>query len=246
MLVMLAVVLALVGTGAVYLYVHNADKRAVESTRSAKVLIAVKSVPAGTTWSDAVKGGYFQQQSVPIKSAPSLAIPELNASVPLDEVAAGTITSGEVIVRPMFAPKTSAIGILPIPAKKMAVSFSFSSAAEVAGFIQPQSEVAVFVTYHIPGAGASTQNAANGQATRVLLPRVLVLATPSSATGTLNQANGGGGLITLALTQAEAEQVILASQTNTLYLGLLSDTSVTNADSGVTYKGPFLPVTPAR
>src|SRR4051794_15679252 len=107
LLIALAVVLALVGTGVIYAYVHNADERAVDSTRAAKVLVAVHAVPAGTTWNEAVKGNYFKVQSVPVDSAPSLALSSTDASVPLDEVAAASIASGQIVLRPMFAAKTS-------------------------------------------------------------------------------------------------------------------------------------------
>ena len=247
MLIALAVVLALVGTGVIYAYVHNADKRAVDSTRSAQVLIAVHEVPAGTSWNDAVKGNYFQVQKVPVDSAPSLALSSTDASVPLDEVAAASIASGQIVLRPMFAEKTAAIGVLPIPAKDIAVAFAITGPAAVAGFVQPQSEVAVFVTYKLPATAASANdNTANGSATKLLFPRVLVLATSQAAPGTLNAANGTGGQITLALNQSQAEQLILASQSSQLYLGLLSDTSVTNADTGVTYNGKFVPITLAK
>ena len=238
--VLLAVILALGGTGAVYLYVHNADKRAVDNTRAAKVLVAVHTVPAGTSWNDAVKGNYFQVQSVPVTSAPTLALSSQDASIPLEEVATATIASGQIVLRPMFGPKVSIVGVLPIPDKDIAVSVSVSGPAAVAGFIQPQSEVAVFVTY-TPTTGANNKNN-GGKVTKVLFPRVLVLATAAAAPSTLNAANGSGGQITLALTQDQAEQLILASQTSTLYLGLLSDTSVTNVDNGVAYNGKFVPV----
>jgi pilus assembly protein CpaB len=247
LLIALAVVLALVGTGVIYAYVHNADKRAVDSTRAAQVLVAVHEVPAGTTWNDAVKGNYFEVQMVPVDSAPSLALSSTDASVPLDEVAAASIKSGEIVLRPMFAEKTSAIGVLPIPAKQLAVAFSINGPAAVAGFVQPQSEVAVFVTYKLAAnAGAAKDNGAGGSATKLLFPRILVLATSNTSPTTLNHAGGGGGTVTLALTQQQAEQLILASQTSQLYLGLLSDTSVTNVDTGVTYNGKFVPINLAK
>jgi pilus assembly protein CpaB len=67
-LIALAVVLALVGTFAVYSYAHNADKRAVAATRHVQVVMADKAVPAGTTWADALKGHYLSQQDVPVNS----------------------------------------------------------------------------------------------------------------------------------------------------------------------------------
>src|SRR3954471_10692482 len=97
LLIVLAVALALVGTGVIYAYVHNADKRAVDSTRAAQVLVAIHEVPAGTTWNDAVKGNYFKVQRVPVESAPTLALSSSDASVPLDEVAAASIASGQIV-----------------------------------------------------------------------------------------------------------------------------------------------------
>jgi pilus assembly protein CpaB len=137
----------------------------------------------------------------------------------------------------MFAPKVSIVGALPIPDKDLAVSVNVTGAAAVAGFIQPQSEVAVFVTYTAAGGAGGV-----GKATKLLFPRILVLATSAAPPNTLNAANGAGGQITLALTQQQAEQLILASQTASLYLGLLSDTSVTNTDNGVSFNGKYVPV----
>src|SRR5579863_257837 len=110
-LIALAVVLAVVGTFAVYSYAHNADKRAVAKTRSAQVLYTQKQVPVGTTWGDAVKGGYFVQQRVPINSVPTNAVQDTNASIPLDQVATYTLASGQIVVRTMFGDKTATTGI---------------------------------------------------------------------------------------------------------------------------------------
>ena len=69
-LIVVAVVLAIFGTVAVYGYAHNADKRAVADGRAVKVLIATKRVPAGTSWADAVKSGNLSVQNVPASSRP--------------------------------------------------------------------------------------------------------------------------------------------------------------------------------
>jgi pilus assembly protein CpaB len=44
-----ALLLALVGTGAVFAYVNRADARAVEGQKAVTVLMAAKEIPAGTT-----------------------------------------------------------------------------------------------------------------------------------------------------------------------------------------------------
>ena len=102
-LIALALVLAIVGTLAVYSYAHNADKRAVEKTRSTSVLYAQKAIPVGTTWGQAVKDGYLKQEKVPVGSAPTSALPNTDASVPLDYIATSDIGAGQIAVREMSA-----------------------------------------------------------------------------------------------------------------------------------------------
>src|SRR5438309_4857430 len=111
----LAVVLALVGTFVVYTYVHNADQRAIDKTRAAEVLIAVKRVPAGTTWQQAKQGGFLALDKIPVSSAPTLALSSLQASVGIDEVAAADIPSGQIVLRPMFSTKSATTGVIAIP-----------------------------------------------------------------------------------------------------------------------------------
>ena len=242
-LIALAIVLAVVGTFAVYSYAHNADKRAVAKTRSAQVLYTQKQVPVGTTWGDAVKGGYFIQQRVPIDSVPTNAVQDTNASIPLDQVATFTVASGQIVVRPMFGDKTATTGILPIPKGLIAISVNLPGNADVAGFVQNGSEVAIFDTFKVvfpPGTPAAAAAAgADVMVTKLLLPRVTVVAASQNAPSDLNGAkntngssSGGSVLITMAVSQKDAERMILAQTTGQLYLGLLSSTSVTGPDPG--------------
>jgi pilus assembly protein CpaB len=250
-LIAVAVVLALLGTVAVYSYAHNADKRAISKTRSAKVLIAQKRVPAGTTWSDVRKGDYLQQENVPIDSVPSNAIPNLDASIPVDDVATADIAPGQIAVRPMFDSKAPTTGVLAIPAGELAVSVQMSSNADVAGFVQNGSEVAIFGTFKIKTLDGSTPTGVIGgtdiYSTKLILPRVSVIATsqtpPADLNGGKESGSGANGsvLVTLSLKQADAERILLAQQTGSLYLALLSDTSVTAPDAGVMNIGVFKP-----
>jgi pilus assembly protein CpaB len=81
-----------------------------------------------------------------------------------------------------------------------------------------------------------------------VLPRTLVIATSEAAptnvvgkTGDSSASNTGSVLVTLAVTQHDAERLILAQHVGDLYLGLLSDSSKTTADAGVTNLGLFKP-----
>lgn len=249
-LIALAIVLALAGTLAVFAYTHNADKRAVAGVRSVPVLIAQKTIPAGTSWKEAGKDGYLAEERLPAISAPSRAVASLSADIPADEVTTGQIAAGQVVVRQMFAQPAAAVGILPIPKEKLALSVSMSDAADVAGFVRPNSEVAIFVTAKLSKPPATLDKGALGGAdlyvTKLLIPRVSVLATSQVAPSDLGKGTGSTSgnkavLLTLAVSQHEAQQIILAQQTAQLYLGLLSDTSKTAPDVGVLNVGTFDP-----
>jgi pilus assembly protein CpaB len=239
-LVVVAVVLALGGTLAVYTYAHNADKRAVENTRAASVLIVKKTVPVGTTWADAIKNGFFSQEHVPVSSAPSSAVADTSAAIPVDAVATSTISSGQIVVREMFGTRTPTTGILAIPKGLMAVSVSLPANSDVAGFVQNGSEVAIFSTFKVKRLNGNESGQIAGDdlyTTKLLLPRATVVATSQDAPSDLSGGNSSNNsttnvLITVALSQSDAERVILAQQIGQLYLGLLSADSVTDTNDG--------------
>jgi pilus assembly protein CpaB len=245
-LVAAAVALALIGTFAVFAYVHNADKRAVAGTKASQVLIAHKEVPAGTSWSDAVKDGYLVAEKIPASAAPESALSSVEAGVPNDDVASASIASGQIVLREMFGTAASAnTGAIAIPKGMIAISVAMSSNADVAGFVQPGSEVAIFGTFTVTSPDGKPATSVTGTAqylTDLILPKVLVTATSVAAptnvdgkTGSQGTVSAGGSvLVTLAVTQAQAQQVILAQQTGQIYFALLSDSSVTASDGGAT------------
>jgi pilus assembly protein CpaB len=248
-LVAAATALALIGTVAVYGYAHSADKRAVAGTRAIQVLIANKQVPADTTWQEAVKGGYLKLEKIPEASAPESALATLDAGVPNTAVASSDISSGQIVLRQMFGVKSAVTGVLTIPKHMIAISVTMPSNADVAGFVAPRSEVAVFATFPVssPDKGTAGIVGSGQYVTKLLLPRVLVAATsqapPTNAGGAKagEAAAGGSVLVTLAVTQAQAQRIILAQQAGQLYFGLLSSNSITAADGGVTNLGTLQP-----
>jgi pilus assembly protein CpaB len=246
-LIAAAVALALVGTLAVFAYVHNADKRAVAGTKPASVLIAHKAVPAGTTFGDAMKDGYLTAEKVPASSAPESAISPLDSGVADTAVAATDIPSGQIALHEMFSTTTSSkTGAIAIPKGMIAISVTMASNADVAGFVQPGSQVAIFGTFTVVGADGKPATGVTGTAqylTDLILPKVLVTATSEAAPTNVQGAKegsqssvstGGSVLVTLAVTQADAQKIILAQQTGQIYFGLLSDSSVVANDGGTT------------
>jgi Flp pilus assembly protein CpaB len=245
LLVAVAVALALVGTFAVFSYTRSANNRAVAGTKATQVLIAAKRVPAGTSWSDAVAQGYLKSETIPAATEPESAITSPAASgVTGTEVAAADISAGQIVLRPMFGTQTATTGPISLPAGDIAISVTVAGNADVAGFPQPGSQVAIFATYQVPNTAGPKLLGTTQYLTKMLLPKVLVTAAsapaPTTTTGT-GATSSGSVLLTLGVSQAQAEQVILAQQAGQLYFSLLSASSKTGADAGTTNSGTTQP-----
>jgi len=262
-IVALAVVLAAAGTVAVYAYTRKADQRALADTKAAQVLITDRAIPAGTKWSDVISGGYVHTDRIPVATVPQDAVSSVAAPIGRAEVTGSDVGAGQVVLRQMFGDSKAVTGALAIPAGQIAVSVSVPSNADVAGFVEPHSDVAIFATYKLAGKKASdgstsTPDAMGGQndsvdlySTKLLLPRVTVLATSIAAPSDVNGANTAGDAtsssststvtVTLALPQKDAERLILSQTVGQLYLGLLSSDSATAPDSGVVNVAKFAP-----
>jgi pilus assembly protein CpaB len=231
--VALAVVLGLLGTGAVAAYVQHADARASSAERTTAVFAAKAPIPAGTTAANAAEQGLVEQQQLPAKLVPVGAVTDLAAIANL--VAVNDIAAHQVLLGQLFGAQTYT-GALTIPAGQMAVSVQLGDPQRVAGFVTPGSQVAIFDTYSATAASASTSKTAatGGTTTRLLLPRVQVIAVgPVALTKSQPGSTVATTLLTLALDQHESEQVIQASQSGKLYFALLSDHSKVSPSAGI-------------
>lgn len=246
----LAVVLAIIGTVAVFAYAKSADRRAVDGVKAESVLIVEKPIPLGTSWNDVVEGGFVSEEKLPARATPSTALRTLKADVPDGEVATAEIKPGQVVVRAMFGEKAPVTGKLAIPARMQAITIKVPANAEVAGFVRNGSEVAVYVAFKVGNKDAGGKIIAGEKimASKIVLPRVSVIAVnqapPSNVSGTGDDDESGGlgssrnsdeeVLVTLAVDQAAAERMVLAQELaeSTLYLTLLSSSSVTKEDGG--------------
>lgn len=236
-LLVVAVVVAALGTTLVFLYVKGADDRALEGQSPVQVLVATSPIAAGTTLRQAQSQGDIAPATVASSSAVEGAMASI-ASV-ADQVALGTILPNQQLSYSMFGETAAATSALPVPKGKMAVSFQFTDPARVAGFVQPGSKVVVFAT--IAQSSASGGGQSGNDVTRVLLPQALVVgvgpttAAPQSDNGTkANEEDVPRALLTLALSDGEAVKLVYGSEHGTLYLGLLNDQSDVSAETQVT------------
>ncbi|MFI5622880.1 Flp pilus assembly protein CpaB [Nocardioides sp. NPDC051685] len=228
----LALLLSVMGATAVFWYVRGADARAMAGQQVVTVLIADQSVPAGTEAGKAVDTGLLRTEQMPADTVPAGVLSEIPSDL-THLVAVADIAPGQLVLRSMFDKKRPNPSGLTIPEGKVAVTVTLGVHQEVAGYVKAGSEVAVFDTYtERDGQGRTTgdglpKKRGDFQATRVLLPKVEVLAVGGAPAKKSDAAGGqqAGVLVTVAVDQRNAERLILRSETGSLHLALLSDTS---------------------
>jgi len=254
LIIALAVILAAVGTSGVLAYVRGANARAIAGMKAVSVLVAQKKITSGTTAGAALRSGQLASQTLPASSVPADALSAITSGMS-SLVLSADVQPGQLLLRPMLVTAAQTTSGLAIPPGMVALTLAFCLSEDVAGAVQAGSQVAVFDTVGLntgspitgaPGcAGAHTQVGGTIK-TRVVLRRVPVLSvgpagpggtSGTSTTSTLSgssssPASQGGTLVTLAVTQAEAEQLIQMTETGLPYLALLTTGSHTTADAG--------------
>jgi pilus assembly protein CpaB len=147
-------------------------------------------------------------------------------------VSLGTIYPGEQIIQAKFGQSAAVQSSLQIPDGMMAASVNLTDPGRVAGFVNPGSQVAVFLSGTDPQSGQAY--------TRLLLDRVTVLGVGSTtpvSTTTTDQSGASTTeqlprtLITMALDQQQVEKMTFAASNGELSFALLTDKSTVQADS---------------
>ncbi len=240
-LLVVAALIAALGTGMVILYVRGADSRAEAGQAPVQVLKAVAAIQPGETMAAAQAAGKIQLGTVPQKELLSGAV---NSATGLqDEVALSTIYPNEQIISARFGSPGDQ-ETLNIPKGNIAISVNLSDTGRVAGFVSPGANVAIF-------ASSTAQSGAGGvsvDSTRLLLPKVQVIAVGATTTVSQTTTDAAGAqtteqlpktLFTLSVNQRQAERVLYASTHGELSFGLLNDTSRVAPDLGVSAKNLF-------
>jgi pilus assembly protein CpaB len=228
----IAIVLAALGTAGGLFLVLSADARAQSRISDpVTVAIAVKRIPIGTTGANVRAGQMVRLEKMPRSSVPTDALPEISAE--LDKlVVTSNVAVGQILLAANFGEQSKVTSGLPLPEGKMAVTVETGAPEQVAGYVQAGSQVTIFVTYNVVEPNG---NKTNIERTRVLLPRVEVLAVGTyQPGGTQNSAaRSGSVMLTVAVAQDEAERLIEGLSHGTLYLGLLTDSVQVAPGSGV-------------
>jgi pilus assembly protein CpaB len=239
-LLFVAVLIALVGTSLIVLYVQGIDARAAEGQELVEVLVATETIETGETVTKAQEEGKFEKTEV---RRADLVDGSLSSTSSIsDLVAVGTIYPGEQLIAKKFGTLGDTESLV-IPDDKMAVSVELTDFERVAGFVNPGNEVAVFATALDPVALLPDNKEQKlGSMTRIVLTRVPVLGVgTTSVTSRTTQGEDGETteevartILTIAVTQEEAERLIQADRTSELNFALLTDDSKVENGPGAT------------
>jgi pilus assembly protein CpaB len=219
-LMLLAAVIAALGTLIVFLYAQGAEGRAQEKFESVEVLVATQDITQGEAFDEAATSK-FELREVPADTILDGAQTTLDGLQGL--VALTPIYTGEQIIAAKWGGSVDVTAsVLAIPEDKVAASVNLTDPARVAGFVNPGSEVAILVSV------------AEGKYTRTLLARVTVLGVGSTSTISETKTSGDGEsttaeipktLMTVAVTQREAEKLLWGSSFGELSFALVTENS---------------------
>lgn len=217
-LLVVAALIAVLGTAMVIFYVRGADNRAVEKQEPVQVLKATGQIEPGETANAAMEAGKLKLEDVPRSQ---VLVGALNTVSNIGaQVALSRIYPGEQIVQAKFGSPGDQ-SLLTIPDKQIAISISLSDTGRVAGFVSPGAEVAIFATC--------------GDATYTLMDKMTVIAVGATTVTNTTTTNPTGAttteqlpktLFTLAADQDQAQKVLQAASTCELAYGLRTKTSV--------------------
>lgn len=246
----LAVLLAVLGTIGVLVYVNHANARALAGQRAVTVLVAKSLIPSGTSVVNAEAQGLLSTERLPASSVPADALTKVTPDISA-LVTDSNVQPGQLLLRPVLVTTAQVTNGFAIPSGMVAVSILFCVPEAVAGNVHAGSQVAVFDTVVTGGANVTAQAACSGPHqwvagdtanTKLIVPKVTVLAVgPASANGqgsspqSSSTTFGGSSssssqtseLITVAVSQHDAERVIQLTEDGLPYLALI------NASSGL-------------
>ena len=251
----LAVLLAILGTAGVLAYVNHANARALANQKPITVLIAKSLIPSGTTAADAQRQGLLGTETLPAGSVPADALTAVTPDIS-SLVTDSNVQPGQLLLRPLLVTAAQVTSGLAIPTGMVAVAIMFCVPEAVAGNVHAGSQVAVFSTAG-GGTGGNTgacsgqrqQTSGNGNATtKLILPRVTVLAVGSAAASSQSGANTSaststsnaqtGQLVTVAVDQQDAERLIALTESGLPYLALVNgNSSLSVTTTGISAQG---------
>lgn len=229
-LIIVVVALVLGGVAAVgaYAYLGAVQRAAETGSVMTDVVVAKQAIPRGVAASDLISGGYVQTVRMPLKYVSAGAISSV-ASVS-DRVLAVPVDQGEVLTSARFQYPSEAGLAFAVPKDFVAVAIPVDEARGVGDLVKPGDRVAVLGTVQMKSGGPDE--------TRIMVAGAKVLAVGQSTSAAANpsqtqqsglfaaaqsgsSASSPTKTITVAVSAADAEKIVLAVEAGTVWLALL-------------------------
>lgn len=224
-------VLALGAGTAAFVYVAGADDRALADQQAATILVTEADVLRGTTLVEARAAGLVTEATIAADLRPATAV-DASAVDASSLVFLADLPAGQTVLQASVGSAVEELPAIEVPEGQMAVSVLLEDPAKVGAFLRPGSRVAIFDTFAEPTAPAEDPIFR----TRPLLDDVTVLAVGSVTRTQAQQAAEDAWneqLVTLAVTQEQAERLVHATRTGALHFALLGEGASVAPSAGV-------------
>jgi Flp pilus assembly protein CpaB len=217
LVVVLAFLLAIGATAAVFLYVNGVKHDATSGGTTTQVIVSKQIIPSGTNLDGLVSNGAFVTKSVPTTDVVPGAVTSIQQLQ--GKTTSQTIVEGEQI--PIARVNGSvAGGPLAIPKGMQAETFQLSASQGVSGHIFQSNHIAIYATFDnaTPQGGSTIGGSAGATVTVDLIPDVQVLDVirPEAKSSTSSQF-----LVTMALTPQDAQRLAYTIDQGRVWVALL-------------------------
>jgi pilus assembly protein CpaB len=254
--IVIAVGLAVLAGIVVFLFARSTQSSSATGDQPVTVLVTTQQIAQGTTLQAAMDAGALNQTQVPIRLRPAGAVEAVTAQNG-SLLAVGDLQVNQMVLDGDFASVLPAVAssALEVPEGLVAISVPLADPNKVGPFLRPGSEIGVFDTIALtgaaaaapaaegaadgagePGTGTGTGGAGSGTTTRLLIDKAMVLAigpVNAEAASAATAEAWNAPLVTVAVTQAQAEKLIQALQSGTPYMALLGPNTSLKQSAGV-------------
>jgi pilus assembly protein CpaB len=241
--VVLALLLAIVATVAIFMYVRGIEERAFEDAELVEVFVAQGPIAAGTSAAEAGDAGLIARDTAPRRNVPVGAVTDLDQIT--DLVATERVLTGEILLRERWGTTEEVSVGFEIPEGFEAIAVEVGIPPGVAGYIREGDQVSLIATLEAPGTtttepdGTVTEEPGETR-TQYLLQSIEVLAIGQRTT----QAEGDAAtqssvLMTVALQPEDAERLVFAIENASLYFTLLPEDAEPQDTPGRTLEDLF-------
>lgn len=206
----MAVLLAVLGIGALVVYTKGARDRAFSGTQTVSALRVIEDVPAGTKASDLASR--VESVKLPRAAVPGDAVKSLAALG--NKTTTASLVPGEILVTARFSGTAAlnASGALDVPKGLQEVTVQIDSSRALGGAVQPGDRVGVVASFEPPKT--------SGYNTNFAVNHVLVIAVNGGSSAASDAATAATGLVLvrLALDSDSVEKVVNAAEFGKIWL----------------------------